>query len=197
MRIVKIDYLVNEGRFARSIQWNRILQEIKNAIGKVVWPPGNASFVINPSRGRGRGEGNGVKPIKDACMLFLQESGWSTDDRKNPFRIDAVKPVAGGRVFALEWETGNVSSSHRAINRILLGHMHDVLAGGVLIVPSRELYNYLTDRVGNYRELEPYFDVWSSYPMGEGILAIIAVEQDGTSEDVPRIAKGTDGRAMI
>ena len=75
--------------------------------------------------------------------------------------------------------------------------MHANLIGGVLIVPSRELYQYLTDRVGNYPELEPYFDVWSTYPLEEGILAIIVVEQDGISSDVPRIAKGTDGRATI
>lgn len=197
MQIVKIEYLVCEGRFAKSTQWNRILQEIKKAIGDVVWPPGNTSFIIHPSKGRGRGEGNGVKPIKDACMLSLQESGWDTNDRKNPLRLDAVKPLPDGRIFGLEWETGNISSSHRAINRILLGHMHYDLIGGVLVVPSKNLYQYLTDRVGNYPELEPYFDVWSTYPLDEGILAIIVVEQDGTSSRVPRIKKGTDGRAMI
>ena len=101
MRIVKIEYLISEGRFARSIRWNHILQEIKKAVGDVVWPPGNASFVINPSTGRGRGEGNGVKPIKDACMLSLQKSGWDTNDRKNPLRIDAVKPLPDGRMVAL------------------------------------------------------------------------------------------------
>ena len=116
---------------------------------------------------------------------------------KNPLRLDAVKPLPDGRIFGLEWETGNISSSHRAINRILLGHMHYDLIGGVLVVPSKNLYQYLTDRVGNYPELEPYFDVWSTYPLDEGILAIIVVEQDGTSSRVPRIKKGTDGRAMI
>lgn len=197
MRIVKIEYLVCEGRFSKSIHWKRILQEIKKAIGDVVWPPGNTSFIIHPSKGRGRGEGNGVKPIKDACMLSLQESGWETHDRKNTLRMDAVKRLPDGRIFGLEWETGNISSSHRAINRILLGHMHYDLVGGVLVVPSKNLYQYLTDRVGNYPELEPYFDVWSTYPVEEGILAIIVVEQDGISSSVPRIKKGTDGRAMI
>ena len=100
-------------------------------------------------------------------------------------------------MFGLEWETGNISSSHRAINRILLGHMQDILVGGVLIVPTRELYQYLTDRVGNLQELEPYFVVWQSCPLQHGMLLIIAVEHDGIQEGVPRILKGTDGRALI
>jgi len=32
--------------------------------------------------------------------------------------------------------------------------------GTALVLPSRKLYPYLTDRIGNYEELEPYFDVW-------------------------------------
>ena len=34
------------------------------------------------------------------------------------------------------------------------------VSGGVLIVPSRAMYRYLTDRVGNVKELEPYYDLW-------------------------------------
>jgi hypothetical protein len=77
-----------------------------------------------------------------------------------------------------------------------LGLLEGILIGGVLIVPTREMYNYLTDRVGNLRELEPYFPLWRSLPVRDGILAVIAIEHDAVSKNVPRIGKGTDGRAL-
>jgi Restriction endonuclease BamHI len=70
------------------------------------------------------------------------------------------------------------------------------IVAGTLIVPSRELYKYLTDRVGNMQELEPYLGLWKALPCKKGILEIVAVEQDATSRKVPRIEKGTDGRAL-
>ena len=65
-----------------------------------------------------------------------------------------------------------------------------------LIVPSRALYSYLTDRVGNIQELEPYLKLWKSIPCKNGILEIVVIEHDATSQEVPRIPKGTDGRAL-
>jgi hypothetical protein len=64
-------------------------------------------------------------------------------------------------------------------------------------LPSRKLYPYLTDRIGNYEELEPYFDVWRSVNINEGFLAIFVVEHDTVDSSVPQITKGTDGRALI
>ena len=197
MKLAKIEYLIKKGDFASSRAWTQILSDLKEAVSSVVWPPGGLSFILNPQTGRGRGEGNGVKPIKEACMLTLEKLGWNTDERKNPLRLDAMKTVRDNVAFGLEWETGNVSSSHRAINRLLLGHKKGGLVGGALVVPTRTLYRYLTDRVGNFTELEPYFGLWrSAAGWKEGILAILAVEHDGTSPKVPRISKGTDGRAL-
>lgn len=96
----------------------------------------------------------------------------------------------------MEWETGNISSSHRALNKMALGLLKGKLAAGVLIVPSRRLYKYLTDRVGNIDEIAPYFDLWRCIPCAEGVLEVIAVEQDAESLSVRRISKGTDGRAL-
>ena len=59
------------------------------------------------------------------------------------------------------------------------------------------MYRYLTDRVGNFPELEPYFPLWRSLEVEKGYLAVIAIEQDAVSKDVPRILKGTDGRALL
>ena len=198
MKLAKIEYLVQAGSFSTSRQWKAILSELKKAVASVVWPPGGSLFILNPSTGRGRGEGNGVKPIKEACMLTLKGLGWSTDERKNPLRLDATKVLARNRVFGVEWETGNISSSHRAMNRLLRGYHEGQLVGGVLVVPTRTLYRYLTDRVGNLAELEPYFKLWkATITWKDGVLAIVAVEHDGTDPNVPRISKGTDGRALV
>ena len=110
-------------------------------------------------------------------------------------KLDAVLETRHGLV-ALEWETGNISSSHRALNKMSLGLMKGVLACGVLVVPTRNLYQYLTDRIGNMEELEPYLDLWRSIRCKQGILEIVAIEQDGTSFDVPKIPKMTGGRAL-
>ena len=64
------------------------------------------------------------------------------------------------------------------------------------VVPTRNLYKYLTDRVGNIDEIDPYFDLWRCVPCSEGVLEVVVVEHDAESLDVPRISKGTDGRAL-
>jgi hypothetical protein len=45
-------------------------------------------------------------------------------------------------------------------------------------------------------ELDPYLELWRSIPCKEGVLEIVAVEHDATSTKVPRIPKGTAGRAL-
>ncbi len=54
---------------------------------------------------------------------------------------------------------------------------------------------YLTDRIGNYKELEPYLKLWKSVPCQSGVLEIVVIEQDAESYDVQKIPKGTAGRA--
>ena len=77
-----------------------------------------------------------------------------------------------------------------------VGLIEKVIEGGILILPSRDMYYFLTDRVGNFAELEPYFPVWKNLNISEGVLAIIEIEHDAISMDVPPIKKGTDGRAL-
>jgi hypothetical protein len=60
------------------------------------------------------------------------------------------------------------------------------------------LARYLTDRVGNFEELIPYFPIWTEATFhGGGLLGIYVVTADGYDPEVPRIRKGTDGRALI
>ncbi len=75
--------------------------------------------------------------------------------------------------------------------------LRKVVLGSALVLPSRKIYPYLTDRIGNFEELEPYFDVWRAVAIQEGFLAIFVVEHDAIDSNVPRITKGTDGRALI
>jgi hypothetical protein len=116
--------------------------------------------------------------------------------RQRPGKIDAVKSLPNDRFFAVEWETGNISSSHRALNKMAVGLLDGILAGGILVLPSRNMYQYLTDRVGNFAEIEPYFAIWRNLQIHDGVLAVIEIEHDAISSDVPPIRKGTDGRAL-
>jgi len=131
----------------------------------------------------------------------LAKLGWNLETkiaiaaRVRPGPLDATKHV-GDKIFAVEWETGNISSSHRALNKLALGIISGVLIGGVLILPTRNMYKYLTDRVGNLEELEPYFPLWRTLQCDEGLLAVMAIEHDAVSKEVPRIRKGTNGRAL-
>lgn len=172
-----------------------------DSVKKVSWPPRSNTFTIYPELGKERRKGNGVTPIKSGLMKSLAKQGWKLEvpldiaTVRKPGKLDAVCQTTSGLV-ALEWETGNISSSHRALNKMALGLYKGALAAGVLVVPSRELYRYLTDRVGNWSELKPYVDLWKSIPCSSGILEIVVIEHDATSKKVPRIPKGTSGRAL-
>lgn len=201
MKIVGVEVLQNCGKYAASKEWRSTRAMLHDAVKRVSWPPGSKVFTIYPESGKRSGEGNGVKPIKNELMQELKEKGWKLEEPlavaivKRPGKLDAVRYTSYGPV-ALEWETGNISSSHRALNKMALGLLKGVLACGILIVPSRSFYKYLTDRVGNFAELEPYLDLWRSIPCKEGVLEVVVVEHDVESTSVPRIPKGTDGRAL-
>jgi hypothetical protein len=201
MKIVRVETLLDRGRYSSSKDWHATRDALHQAIRQVSWPPGSDTFTIYPESGKKRGRGNGVKPIKEGLMIALARDGWKLEQPldlatvKKPGKLDAVLQSAYGPV-AVEWETGNISSSHRALNKMALGLLKGKLAAGVLIVPTRRLYKYLTDRVGNIDELNPYLDLWRCIPCAEGVLEVVVIEHDAESPKVPRISKGTDGRAL-
>ena len=101
---------------------------------------------------------------------------------------------------AVEWETGNISSSHRSLNKLCLALMGGIIDAGVLVVPSFKLYPHLTDRIGNIRELQPYFHFWNRFGtlVDRGLLAVIEVEYDGLQKSVDQrdfVPTGTDGNS--
>jgi hypothetical protein len=197
VKIVHIETLISKGSFPGSPEWRKIDADVRAGIAAVHWPPGSGSFTIHPVK-----QANGVVPIKGGMMLALEAEGWKREQRLDlatatkPGKLDAAFYGQLG-TFAVEWETGNVSSSHRALNKMALGIIHKKLIGGALVVPSRKLYRFLTDRIGNYDELAPYLDLWKCIPCADGVLQIIVVEHDAESATVPKITKGTDGRALV
>lgn len=204
VRLIKWETIVDQPDATFAKVRDRLFADLTLAIETVVWPEGTSTFTIHAQSGKKRGEGNGVKPIKDAFVKLLEVRGWIPErDYPNvdqslrpPGPFDAFFTIPSILPFVAEWETGNVSSSHRALNKIVMGMQDGCITGGVLVLPTKRMAKYLTDRVGSFEEIEPYFRFWSK-AVNTGYLAVIAVEHDAESVDVPRIQKGTDGRALL
>jgi hypothetical protein len=200
LKIVHVETLLSCGAYAASAHWARTRRSIHRAIRQCVWPPGSAKFTIYPESGKRRGEGNGVGPIRGGFIDELRRLNWTIEGAaknrlgQNLGDFDAVLEGPNGPIV-VEWETGNISSSHRSMNKLTMLVSRSVIAAGTLVLPSRKLYGYLTDRIGNYQEIEPYLELWKSVPCQSGVLEIIVIEQDAESRRVPRIPKSTAGRA--
>jgi len=180
---------------------------VEGAIAKVDWPPGAGSFTLNPAPlrrkdGKVDNHPNGVTPIKAPAIRHLEARGWEAE--KLPPLPESVLTTgdldalynASGVYVAFEWETGNISSSHRAMNKLVLGLINRAIRGGILVVPGNAMRPYITDRIGNIGELKPYLPLWSAANAPDAALRIYAVEHDALSEGVDHIPKGVDGRAI-
>jgi len=195
MKIDKEYFLLNSGDFSQSDDLKQILAELRIAINSVSWP-GEKSFIINPTK-----KGNGVVPIKSNFIKMLLSYGWKIEKRMsfaegiNPGPVDVIKKTQFGD-FVVEWETGNISSSHRALNKIAVGIIRKVIIGGILILPTKNLARYLTDRIGNFEEIAPYFSLYEHVFVNSGTIGVISVDYDSTSEESPLIPKGRDGNAL-
>lgn len=195
MKIIEEKYFISTGSFYESEVFNSLIKEVKHGIGLVTWPKESSSFAINPTF-----KGNGVKPIKDQFIEYLASMGWLKEQRIsivdgiNVGPIDVIKKTELG-MFAVEWETGNISSSHRALNKLAVGIIENHIVGGILILPVKNLAKYLTDRIGNYEEISPYFIMYQNLKIDNGLLGIISVDYDILSESSPLIPKGQDGNA--
>lgn len=198
MKLTEIQHLVNSGPFTETNAWSRVEADLREAIGGVVWPPGNDRFVIKPVV-----DGNGVVPIKRQFAANILALGWKLEEkfprfsdeevrkRRRPGAVDAALDLGNYDLppFFVEWETGNISSSHRAMNKMALALKRGLISGGMWVVPSGGLAPYLTDRIGNYPEFEPYFSLYSDLEAGFGYLGVAIVEHDETSREVPFIEK--------
>ena len=105
--------------------------------------------------------------------------------------IDVYKEFTSTREelkVGLEFETGNISSAHRSLNKLAVGIKHSEIQLAILLMPVKRLSYYLTDRVSNYEELKPYFCLVDDYPF-----IFIGFDVERYSENVPFLPKGNDG----
>lgn len=140
---------------------------------------------------------NGVVPLKEACYRMLEEIyGWYREkpldvlsEKGGP--IDVYKAFSDGRSefkVGIEFETGNISSAHRSMNKLSLGVSSEELDLAVLLMPMHKLSYYLTDRVSNYEELKPYFPLVRKIPF-----IMIGFDVESYSSTVDCLPKGRDG----
>ena len=200
MKIVHVETLLSCGDYAASTHWARTQRAIHRAVKRCAWPPGTRRFTIYPQSGKKRGEGNGVAPIRNEFIQELRKLKWTIEGAaknqlgRNLGHYDAVFEGPEGSIV-VQWGTASVSYSHRSMNKLTLLVSSGAIAAATLVIPSRKLCAYLTDRIGYYEYLEPYLRLWKSAPCKNGVLEIVVIEQDAESLDVPKIPKGAAGRA--
>lgn len=223
VEISHTNILIDKGEFSDSQEWEQLRSQIIQSVQDVHWPPKNDEFTILPEENAngvspiteqfeanldskqgwnstGRKHFKSVLSEQDMLDDVIDKLSRYYDNPKDIISspwFDGSKKVRTKRkeyFTAVEWETGNISSSHRSLNRIALGLVAGIITAGVVVLPTRNLYEYLTDRVGNYAELEPYFLIWRllESEVDNGVIEVIAVEQDDTG-DVPAVGKLTDG----
>ncbi len=226
MRWLRTLILVDKGDVISSSDWESVHGSIVRSIQSVDFPEGSGTLTLRRKHKRkdGQFDRNGVKYLKFRFLRHMVDvEGWTGEDVCELNRPPAVlllypslathsEPVTsgfgkfdfttrapGGTHVAIEWETGNISSSHRSLNKLALALASGVVQVAVLVVPSRALYEHLTDRVGNIGELSGYLEMWQSLgaAVGRGVLAICVVEHDGITDDssFPYLPSGKDGRS--
>ncbi len=143
MKILKTEFLLQKGPFSRSDTFKIILEEVHEAITSITWPVNSQKFILYPVK-----KANGVVPIKKNFIASLERNGWKGEyrmkiaSRLRPGPVDSVKFLPDNKFFAVEWETGNISSSHRALNKMAVGLLDNVIEGGTRYVQIPDGQNW-------------------------------------------------------
>ena len=228
MKWLRTMVLFDQGNVISSADWKSLHESYVRAIASIEHPPGSGSLTLRrkvrlPSKQWKR---NGVGYLRREFLSFMRANeGWeaesdvalsrergqpplllypSMEEYREPITsdfggFDFMATAGSGMRVAIEWETGNISSSHRSMNKLAIALSSGLMEVGVLIVPSRALYEHLTDRIGNIGELSGYLAMWEGLKsvVERGLLAITVVEHDHLtdSEEIEFLAVGRDGRA--
>jgi len=220
--------LFDKGDVISSPDWRSLHESYVRSIASVDFPEGSGALTLrekfqHPDKQWDR---NGVLYLKNRFLDHMERvEGWEAEAKVNlsagreqpairlypslePYRepitsdfggFDLMTAAANGTRIAIEWETGNVSSSHRSMNKLAISLGAGIIEVGVMIVPSREFYSHLTDRIGNIGELSGYLAMWESmkFSVNRGLLALSVVEHDHLTRDEghPYLPRGSDGRA--
>lgn len=228
MKWLRTLVLFDTGEVISSDDWNTVHTSYVRAISSIDHPAGTGTLTLREKvrKPDGQWTRNGVGFLRARFLEFMRDAeGWhaegdvalSRDRNLPPIRLypsledyrepitsdfggfDFMTTAPNGTRIAIEWETGNISSSHRSMNKLAIALSNGIVEVGVLIVPSRKLYEHLTDRIGNIGELSGYLSMWEGLKavVPRGLLAITVVEHDALTTDpaFPYLKVGSDGRA--
>jgi hypothetical protein len=228
MKWLRTLVVFDSGNVVTSADWKNIHDSYVRSIESIDFPEGSKKLKLRRKckLPNGQWDRNGVKFLRTRFLedmvnieKWKPESNLSLKKGRAPEAIklypglkDYSEPIASefgsfdfvtttpsGMLVAIEWETGNISSSHRSMNKLAIALEAGQIQAGVLIVPSRDLYEHLTDRIGNISELSGYLSMWKQLggSVGKGLLAISVVEHDELTDEPshPFLPAGQDGRA--
>ncbi len=227
MKWLRTIIFFDKGGVAQAPDWAAIHASYVRSIESIAFPAGSGALTLRKKMRDGKQTNrNGVVYLKNAFLNHMVTvENWNreadfelSDGAKNvtvalyPSFQTHLEPVSSdfggfdlltagthGDCVAIEWETGNISSSHRSLNKLAIALTAGRIQAGVLIVPSRCLYEHLTDRIGNIGELSGYLPMWQNLGVGvgRGLLAITVVEHDHLTDDPahPYLPVGRDGRS--
>lgn len=228
MKWLRTLVLFDQGDVISSDDWRSLHESYVRSIQSIDNPRGSGTLRLRKKvrLPNGRWLRNGVGYLRARFLDHIQNvEGWKAEgvvdlarDREQPqillypslerYRepitsdfggFDLVTTGDNGMQIAIEWETGNISSSHRSMNKLAIALGAGIIQVGVLIVPSRSTYDHLTDRIGNIGELSGYLSMWQSLKASvpHGLLAISVVEHDELTDerDFAFLKAGPDGRA--
>jgi hypothetical protein len=228
MKWVRTLILFDQGGVISSEDWKAIHESYVRSIQSIGHPATQGHLLLRKKvrLPNGQFKRNGVGYLRSTFLRHMQDvEGWHPEgdvdlsrDREQPairlyplmtpYRepiesdfggFDFITTGLQGEKVAIEWETGNISSSHRSMNKLAIALANGIIQIGVLIVPSRLLYEHLTDRIGNITELSGYLSMWESLKgsVQRGLLAITVVEHDELTDDPNHdyLPTGNDGRA--
>lgn len=228
MKWLRTIVLFSKDNVIEDNDWKTLHESYLRSIASIDFPQNSGSLKLRRKQRQQNGQWkrNGVKYLKDRFLNDMTEvEKWTPEgvvglkalQRKLPLQLypscaPYQEPITsrfggfdfhmkgdGGNVAAIEWETGNISSSHRSMNKLGISLQAGLIDIGVLIVPSRELYSHLTDRIGNISELSGYLELWAGLgaSVKRGLLAITVVEHDELTdnEQFDYLPVGIDGRA--
>jgi hypothetical protein len=228
MKWLRTLILFDQGDVISSKDWKAVHESYVRSIASIAYPAGTGRLLLRRKIRLPNGQftRNGVGYLRSSFLRHMQDAEhWKAEgdvdlsrDREQPaiklyptlepYRepiesdfggFDFITTGSQGVKVAIEWETGNISSSHRSMNKLAIALANGILQVGVLIVPSRNLYVHLTDRIGNISELSGYLSMWESLKVSvtRGLLAITVVEHDELTDNPKHdyLPTGNDGRA--
>jgi hypothetical protein len=228
MKWLRTLILFSQGNVVSSTDWKLLHESYVRSIQSIDHPAGSGLLCLRRKTRlvNNQWRRNGVGYLRKRFLEHIENNeGWRREGNVDLARNRKQPPIAlfpslesysepitsdfggfdfvtigpNGARIAIEWETGNISSSHRSMNKLAIALGNGIIEIGVLIVPSRDLYIHLTDRIGNIGELSGYLPMWESLKtnVGRGLLAITVVEHDALTDEegFPYLSMGNDGRA--